>query len=67
MTETLFLSGRDTLLLCLPLLAILLVGFFRLDELFAASHRPRQRHCPVSGLDVNGEQILSDPDGTRWK
>jgi hypothetical protein len=56
----------ESLLLGIPFLLMLLVGIFRLDELIVApKHRPR-RSRPASGLDADGNIILSDPDGRRW-
>jgi hypothetical protein len=59
-------SGEDTLLFAIPFIGMLIVGFFRLDELLAA---PRTTNKPLHaprGVDRNGEQILCDPDGTPW-
>jgi hypothetical protein len=59
-------SGRDAFLIAIPFLAILIIGFFRLDEIFAAHPRSSRRRGPVSGLDADGEPLLCDPDGRRW-
>jgi hypothetical protein len=64
--ESILHSNWDTLLIGIPFLFMLLVGVFRLDELMAApKHRPRQAR-PASGVDREGNVILSDPDGKLW-
>ncbi|MGB8262044.1 MAG: hypothetical protein WCE75_16920 [Terracidiphilus sp.] len=66
MHETILSSGRDAVLVAIPFLAMLLVGFFRLDEIFASgSHRVRAGR-PLTGFDANGEPMLSDPHCRRW-
>jgi hypothetical protein len=61
-------TNWDTILVGIPFLAMLMIGFFRLDEVFA---RPKSRvsaqRRPASGLDEDGLQILCDPDGQRWQ
>ena len=66
MHETMITSSRDTILIGLPFLAMLIVGFFRLDEIFTARPRSGPRRGPVAGLDADGEPLLCDPDGQRW-
>ena len=66
MHETILHSNWDTMLVGVPFIIMLLVGFFRLDELFAT---PKDRTRPTraaSGVDRDGQVIFSDPDGRRW-
>jgi hypothetical protein len=56
-------SGWDTFLYAVPVLFMLVVGVFRLDELLAAPRQRPRRPRPLSGNDENGRQILCDPDG----
>ncbi|HEY1803661.1 MAG TPA: hypothetical protein VGG45_04205 [Terracidiphilus sp.] len=57
-------SGWETFLLAAPIVGMILVGVFRLDELAANSSRgPRPR---VPGNDENGRALLTDPDGRSW-
>lgn len=57
-------SSLDTLLFGMPLLSLLVFGFFRLDTVFAAQKRSALalRRAP-SGVDPDGMPILTDPDG----
>lgn len=57
------LSNLDELLLGLPIVGILLMGFFRLDELVA---KPRARATlghPLSHRDNDGYVVCIEPDG----
>jgi hypothetical protein len=59
-------SNLDSFLVAIPFLVFLLIGFFRLDEVFAApKHRGQARRAPC-GIDADGRPILCDPDGRRW-
>ncbi len=57
------LSTADSLLVAIPMLAILFAGFFRLDELFGKSTKRVKARRPAVGLDERGRPILADPDG----
>jgi hypothetical protein len=58
-------SNTDALLVAVPMIGILIVGFFRLDELVGKSKKKQTMHRRViSGLDGKGRQICLDPDGT---
>jgi hypothetical protein len=63
--EEILRSGRDTLLVGAPLLILLFLGFFRLDELLL---RPKKRQVPLApaGQTVHRGQrsFSSEPDGT---
>jgi len=63
MDEAILTSNRDTLLVAIPFVAMLLMSYFRLDELIVApdkAGKPRRAPC---GVDMDGEPILCDPDG----
>jgi hypothetical protein len=63
MQDEIFKSGRDTLLIGIPLLLLLFVCFFRLDELLFRSRKKRVRK-PAAGSDARGVRSFhSDPDG----
>jgi hypothetical protein len=66
MHDAILNSGRDTFLIGIPFLAMLLVGFFRLDELIANPKKPGKHQRPPCGLDLDGRPILCDPDGRPW-
>lgn len=65
MQETVLQSNWDIFLYAGPLVALLLMSVFRLEEYFAAPKPARPRR-PVSGMDSRGEPMLSDPDGRPW-
>lgn len=63
MPDQALLTVSDTVLLTLPLVIMMLLGAFRLDQVVAAprrSRRPRRAQC---GVDALGRTILCDPDG----
>jgi hypothetical protein len=57
------ISNKDTLLIAVPLGLLILVQFFRLDELVANARRPKRAARSFCGKDALGEMILTDPDG----
>jgi hypothetical protein len=63
--EEILKSGRDNLLVGAPLIILLFVGFFRLDELLL---RPKKKQVPLApaGKAVRSGQrfFSSEPDGT---
>jgi hypothetical protein len=64
MYEEVVKSGWETYLLGIPLIALLLIGVFRLDELILKpKNKPRRQPPPPRGVDKDGREILSDPDG----
>jgi hypothetical protein len=66
MHETILNSGWDSLLFVVPFVTMLLLGFFRLDEVVVAPKRPTGHRRPECGEDEYGQTILTDPDGRRW-
>jgi hypothetical protein len=66
MHETILKSGRDSLLFAVPFVAMLLLGFFRLDEVVAAPKRLAGHRWIECGEDEEGQTILTDMDGRRW-
>jgi hypothetical protein len=66
--ETIIKSGWDTLLVAIPFLVILFIGFFRLDGMLARKKKAGSRASrPPSGLDEDGAPIICDPDGRPWR
>lgn len=57
------ISNKDELLIAIPFGVLLVVQFFRLDALVAASRRPKHEARRFCGPDAAGDPILSDPDG----
>jgi hypothetical protein len=58
------LSNTDALLVAIPMIGILVVGFFRLDEMVGKPRKLAARRPQVAGTDGEGHQICLDPDGT---
>lgn len=57
-------SGWQSCLVGIPLVGMLMISFFRLDEIFTSKKKPGGRpQRPASGFDEDGEPILCDPDG----
>ena len=63
MEEDILISGRDTLLIAIPFVLLLIFTVFRLDESIAAPKGSLNRRRPSCGVDEFGEPILRDPDG----
>jgi hypothetical protein len=57
-------SGWETFLLAAPIVGMVLVGVFRLDEI--ATNHGRSRRPWLPGNDENGRVLLRDPDGKPW-
>lgn len=67
MHDMILKPGWETVLFAVPFIGMLLVGIFRLDEIFCA---PRQRvvvRRPVCGVDESGQPLMTDPDGRQWR
>ena len=60
-------AGWDTLLVAVPFLGLLAVAVFRLDETITQSLHYRRNGRAPCGVDLDGEQILCDPDGRPWR
>jgi len=61
------LAGWDTLMLAVPVIGVLVMAMFGLDErLFTPRRNLRSRRffCEVG---ANGGSFLSDPDGKPWR
>jgi hypothetical protein len=63
MHEVYLNSVKDTLLVGVPFIAVLLLGVFRLDTFFFASKPVPKVGRSGCGMDENGEPLLVDPDG----
>jgi hypothetical protein len=63
MEEHLLLSGRDTFLIAIPLIVILMITMFRLDQIIASPKGVVTGRRLACGVDKLGEPILRDPDG----
>lgn len=60
-------AGWDVFLFGIPLIAMLIFGFFRLDEVFT-SRKKETRDKPKSSIRARHREtsMCSDPDGRPW-
>ena len=63
MDQHILISGRDSVLIAIPFVFLLLISAFRLDEVIAAPKGMLNRRRPSCGIDEFGEPIFRDPDG----
>lgn len=59
-------SGWDVFLFGIPLIALLVFGFFRLDEVFTARKNSERDRRPTSTPERRKSPIGTDPDGRSW-
>ncbi len=67
MHETIQHSGWQILMVAIPVVCLLLIVVFRLDQVIFRPKPSQQLPRPTSGTDKDGEPILCDPDGRRWR
>jgi hypothetical protein len=62
-------SNTDAILVAIPMVAVLFIGFFRLDELLSRPQRPTELGRSFSRVDQHGNSICIEPDGKahRWR
>lgn len=60
-------AGWDVFLFGIPLIALLIFGFFRLDQVFTSrkNETPGARRPPPA-IDKQGQSMRTDPDGRPW-
>ena len=59
-------TGWDVFLFGVPLLALLIFGFFRLDEVFTSRKKQASPASRPTANDKYREAWRSDPDGRPW-
>jgi len=58
------LSNADAILVAIPMIGLLFVGVFRLDEIFIKPKKKQTFHChPLATVDDRGQPVRLDPDG----
>ncbi len=57
------LSNLDSVLVALPMFAVLFLAVFRLDELICRSPKRAARRPLAGGVDGDGMPICVEPDG----
>ena len=65
MNEMILTTGRDTLLIGIPMILLMLIGLFRLDELFSRPKKTLKRRRQWCQMGEDGVPVLSDPDGRQ--
>ena len=61
-------SGKDMVFYAIALVGMLVVGFFRLDELIFRSKKKKPAHQrPRMVQSKGGLDVQADPDGTLWE
>lgn len=63
MDQSILLSSNDTLLLAIPMLLMVFLSAFRLDQIIARPKGSQSRRRPARGVSASGELLLCDPDG----
>jgi hypothetical protein len=66
MHETVILSSKDAVLCALPLVLLLVVTLFRLDEAFVAHKDPEKQDKLAARTRPRHAPMCSDPDGRPW-
>jgi hypothetical protein len=60
-------AGWDLYFFGIPLIALLVFGFFRLDQVFTSRHKGRRPpRRPPAVIDKKETSMRSDPDGRSW-
>ena len=60
-------TGWDMVLFGIPLIALLVFGFFRLDQVFTAPRdKTKDKPDPRASLKRQLKSMHSDPDGRPW-
>jgi hypothetical protein len=67
MHETIQHSGWQILMVAIPVVCLLLIVVFRLDQVIFRPKQSQKLPRPASGTDKDGEPIVCDPDGRRWR
>lgn len=56
-------SNTDVLLVAIPMVGMLVIGFFRLDEAICKPEKRIVKGHPLSGWDAGGQPMCIEPDG----
>jgi len=67
MHEPVLKSAWDTLLVALPFVTTLFLGFFRSDLILGAAKRSSGSRRSFCVIVENGNTFLTDPDGRPWR
>jgi len=63
MIDSIHGSSRDIFFIAIPIVFMLFMRLFHLDETLARPTPALSRRRPARGMTENGEPILRDPDG----
>ncbi len=65
MNGAMLTTGSDAYLIGIPLIIVLLIALFRVDELISRPKKSLKRRRPSYQIDQNGTPVVSDPDGRQ--
>lgn len=60
-------SGLDVFMFGIPLIVLLVFGYFRLDEIFTRKRPTEPAHKQPPTIHADPETMGSDPDGKPWE
>ena len=66
MQDAILQSGWENFLVAVSFVGLVVVAFFRLDEIIASPKRDGTVKRCFCGSDGDGHLVLSDPDGRPW-
>ncbi|WP_263357024.1 hypothetical protein [Acidicapsa ligni] len=64
---TMIQSNSDALLVAIPMIGILLGGYFRLDEMLIRPKQQVEQRRQFSALNEHGQPVCIDPDGRIYE
>jgi hypothetical protein len=68
MNPTVENANWDNLMLCIPLVGLLIFGYFRVDEIFGPKKpTTHPSHPTIPVRDPAEPSLMTDPDGTPWQ
>ena len=67
MHEIVLTSILDNVLFAIPAIGLLLIAIFRLDNFLVPVRHTHTTRRAESGIGRDGQLLMSDPDGRRWR
>ena len=65
MNDATIMTGSDAYLIGIPLIIVLHIALFRVDELISKPKKSLKRRRPSYQMNENGVPVMSDPDGRQ--
>ena len=60
-------SKTDAILVAVPMVGVMIAGYFRLDEMVGKSGKISEPRRKIAGTDEKGFPLCMDPDGARQR